>query len=230
MKLEAVDISGMASASSIIFDVLRNAIITGQIPEGTPLRQDEIARKFNVSRIPVREAISRLEEQGLVLTQRYKGAVVAGLSAREAAEIFDLRALLEPEIIREGVPRMTPELLAEARRQCEAFSASSDPMEWGDLNRVFHTTLYSASTLGYFIEVCDKAMDRVERHVRAQLVMSNGMARAGREHMAILKACEAGEADRAANLIREHILGAKASLLQHFPTASEGKTARPEDT
>lgn len=73
MKLKTMDISATASASSIVFDALRKAIIEGQLEEGEPLRQDEIARLFNTSRIPVREAISRLEEQGLVKTQRYKG-------------------------------------------------------------------------------------------------------------------------------------------------------------
>ena len=107
MKLNSVDISKTASASSIVFEALRKAIIEGDVKEGEPLRQDEIARLFNTSRIPVREAISRLEEQGLVKTQRYKGAVVSGLSATEAEEIFDFRALIEPEVIRRAVPLRT---------------------------------------------------------------------------------------------------------------------------
>ncbi|SRR6056297_704849 len=219
MKLKAVDISRTASASTIVFDVLRKAIIEGEIPEGAPLRQDEIANMFNTSRIPVREAISRLEEHGLIKTQRYKGAVVAGLSADEAAEVFDLRALLEPAILRDAVPEMSKECLAEARNHCMAFSTSPNPMEWGNLNRVFHKTLYGASNLRYFIEVTDNAMDRVDRYIRAQLVMSNGMERAEIEHLAILEACESGDADRASLLLRDHIQGAKLSLLEHFPNA-----------
>jgi DNA-binding GntR family transcriptional regulator len=216
MKLKTMDISATASASSIVFDALRKAIIEGQLEEGEPLRQDEIARLFNTSRIPVREAISRLEEQGLVKTQRYKGAVVAGLSPKETAEIFDLRALVEPEIIRSAVPRMSKDLLAEARKKCAAFSSATDPMAYGDLNRDFHETLYSASDLKFFQEIADNAIDRVERQIRAQLVMSNGMERAGREHFAILDACENGDADLASRLTREHIHGAKASLLKHL--------------
>lgn len=216
MKLTSMDISTTASASSIVFDALRKAIIQGQLEEGEPLRQDEIARLFNTSRIPVREAISRLEEQGLVKTQRYKGAVVAGLSPKETEEIFDLRALVEPEIIKNAVPRMSKEILASAREKCAAFSASDNPMEWGDLNRDFHETLYSASDLKFFREIAHNAIDRVERQIRAQLVMSNGMERAGREHFGIMDACEAGDADLAADLTGEHILGAKKSLLAHL--------------
>lgn len=219
MNLKGVDISRTASASAIVFDALRKAIVEGEIRDGEPLRQDEIARLFNTSRIPVREAISRLEEQGLVKSQRYKGAVVAALSAREAAEIFDLRALLEPEILRNAVPRMSKACLAAARRHCRAFATSTKPMEWGDLNRIFHETLYGASDMAYFIETAGNAMDRVERYIRAQLVMSDGMERAGAEHFAILEACEMGDPDRASALLRDHILGAKLSLLEHFPPA-----------
>lgn len=216
MKLKPLDIARSASASDLVFEALRQAIIEGDLAEGEPLRQDDIARHFNTSRIPVREAIARLQEHGLVRTQRFKGAVVAGLSADEAREIFDLRALLEPEIIRDAVPRLAPADLAEARAQCEAFNASSDAAAWGGLNRAFHDALYRASALGYFREVADTAMNRLDRYIRAQLVLSNGQPRAAAEHLAILEACEAGEADRAAALIRQHIEGAKESFLAHF--------------
>jgi DNA-binding GntR family transcriptional regulator len=219
MKLKSMDISATASASSIVFEALRKAIIGGELVGGEPLRQDEIARLFNTSRIPVREAISRLEEQGLVRTQRYKGAVVAGFSPSETAEIFDLRALVEPEIMRDAVPRMSKNLLVDARQKCAAFSSATDPMAYGDLNRAFHETLYSASDLKYFKDVANNAIDRVERQIRAQLVMSNGMERAGREHFAILEACERGDADLASDLTRAHIEGAKSSLLEHLPAS-----------
>jgi DNA-binding GntR family transcriptional regulator len=216
MKLKAVDISRTASAATIVYEALRKAIIEGDFQAGEPLRQDEIARLFSTSRIPVREAISRLEEQGLVTSQRYKGAVVSALSAEEAEEIFDFRHLLEPEIIRRAVPRMSPELLREARGYCEAFSASDDPMKWGDLNRAFHATLYNASGFRYHLEVIDNAMDRVDRYLRAQLLLSDGMESANREHRAILEACESNDSDKAAERTRQHILGAKASLLKHL--------------
>jgi len=217
VKVDVVDIARTESASTIIFQALRKAIIEGDLAEGSPLRQEEIARLFNTSRIPVREALSRLEEQGLIRTQRFKGAVVLGLSADEASEIFDLRALVEPEILRQAVPRMTAQTRALAREQCENFASSDKPLDWGQLNRVFHRTLYSASVQRYFLEIADNAMDRVDRYIRAQLVMSDGMARANHEHRAILEACEAGKQDQAADLLRAHILGAKASLLERFP-------------
>ena len=217
VQLDAVDISRTASASSVIYEALRRAIIEGRIAAGAPLRQDEIARQFNASRIPVREALMRLEELGLVRTQRYKGSVVAGLSADEAAEIFDFRLLIEPEVMRHAVPRMTPSDLSAARGACEAFAASKDPMQWGDLNRALHAALYQPSALPYHLEMLGNAMDRIDRYLRAQLLMSDGMARASAEHAGILAACEAGDAPRAAELVHAHIAGARASFLEHLP-------------
>jgi DNA-binding GntR family transcriptional regulator len=216
MKFRATDISQSASATAIVFDSLRQAIIKGDVKEGQHLRQDEIARAFNISRIPVREALLKLEQHGLVKAQRYKGAVVSTLSFDDAAEIFSFRALLEPEVIRRAVPRMTPEVLEEARACCEAFAQSTDPMQWGDLNRRFHGTLYAASALPYHLEVLNNAMDRADRYLRAQLLLSDGMARANREHTEIVDACAAGDADRAADLTRQHIHGARESLFQHL--------------
>jgi len=216
MKLNSIDIGTTASAATIVFDALRKAIIEGELKADEPLRQDEIARLFNVSRIPVREAISRLEEHGLVRTQRYKGAVVSSLSLDEVCEIQDFRALIEPEIIRQAVPRMTPDHLARARAACDAFAAATDPMSWGDLNRDFHAALYEASALAYHLEVTGNAMDRVDRHLRMQLLLSDGNERANNEHQAILAACQAGDADRAAALTREHINGVRDSLLSHL--------------
>jgi DNA-binding GntR family transcriptional regulator len=216
MKLKSIDIASTASAATIVFEALRKAIIEGELAAGEPLRQDEIARLFNVSRIPVREAISRLEEHGLVRAQRYKGAVVAGLSVDEVREIQDLRALIEPEIIRRAVPRMTAEHLSRARTACEAFAAATDPMSWGDLNRAFHAALYDASGLPYHLEVTNNAMDRVDRYIRMQLLLSQGNDRANAEHMAILAACESGAADRAAELTRQHVIGVRDSLLAHI--------------
>lgn len=213
MKVKATDIAQMASASDVIFEALREAIAKGDISEGQTLRQDHIARMFNVSRIPVREALTRLEEQGLVSTQRYRGAVVTTLSTDEIREIFEFRALLEPEVLRHSVPRMSKEALETAKRFAQAFSTEQESSHWGELNRSFHYSLYEAAGRPYYLQTIRAALDRVDRYLRAQLVLTDGMARARREHEGILEACIQRDAERAAQLTRDHILGASASLI-----------------
>lgn len=210
----AADTGRTASAASVVFEALRQAIIAGEIAAGAPLRQDEIARMFNTSRIPVREALTRLEQHGLVQTVRFKGAVVAGLSAAEAAEIFDFRCLVEGEVIFRAVPRMTPAIIAAARAQCAGFRASPQPATWGDRNRTFHATLYAASGMPYHLNAIETAMDQIDRYLRARLLSGKDFDRSGDEHGAILDACERGDAEEARRLTVAHISGARESLLR----------------
>jgi DNA-binding GntR family transcriptional regulator len=221
-KFQSVDIGKTASAASIIFESLRKTIIEGDLNEGEPLRQDEIARSFNTSRIPVREALTMLEQQGLVKIERYRGAVVAGLSVEEANEIFEFRAMLEAEIIRKAVPNLTRDVLDEARHYLERFHQSTDAMEFGDLNRAFHGALYSVSHKPFHLSVMENAMDRIDRYLRAQLILSDGMERAHKEHLAILEACEKGDGETAAALTAAHILGAKTSLAEQIDKQKKG--------
>lgn len=216
MKLQPIDISKTASAASIVFESLRKAIIEGELVEGTPLRQDEIARLFNTSRIPVREAISRLEEKGLVTSQRFKGAVVAGLDLDELREIFEYRALIETEVIRRAVPRMDQATLDEAKAYFHGLNNTTDPVAWGDLNRGFHERLYRASGMPFHEDAIDKALDRVDRYLRAALVRSGNVAKSNAEHLAIWQACAEGNADLAADLTREHILLSCEGLLKNM--------------
>jgi DNA-binding GntR family transcriptional regulator len=213
MKLETVDIRQAASAADIVYEALRKAIIEGDLAEGENLRQDQIASMFNTSRIPVREALSRLEQNGLITTQRYKGAVVAGLSIEEIEEIFEFRALIEAEVIRLAVPRLTGKTLDAARRHCQAFDSEANSAMWGEINRNFHYSLYEAARRPYYLQIVRASLDRIDRYLRAQLTLTNGMSRARREHKGILDACVAGDADKAAELTRDHILGAGRALV-----------------
>ncbi|GLS85578.1 transcriptional regulator [Cypionkella aquatica] len=222
MALKGVDVSKTVSAGGLVFESLRRAIIEGELKDGDPLRQDEIARLFHTSRIPVREAITMLEQQGLVKNHRFKGAVVVGLSLAEASEIFDFRCIIDAHVIRAAVPHMTPALIAEARAIYEEFSSSDDPMRWGDLNRAFHLTLYRASNLPFHLATLSNAMDRLDRYVRAQLVLSEGHTRANIEHLEILEACARGDAAAAADLTVTHIRGAQHALIVHLARIKAG--------
>lgn len=216
LKLKASDLSKQASSADVIYGALRDAIIRGEIGEGEALRQDTIAQMFRISRIPVREAMQRLEAQGLVVSERHKGAVVASLSADQITEIFQFRALIEPIVIEMAVPLMRAETLEEAQRHCDAFAAETDPLRWGDLNRAFHRALYRDSDKAYFLSVIDKTNDLVERYVRLVLYFVQGMRHAVAEHQAILDACKAGEARHAADLTRRHIEMAGETLVAYL--------------
>ncbi|MCX8509712.1 MAG: GntR family transcriptional regulator, partial [Rhodobacteraceae bacterium] len=204
-------------------DALREAIVEGRLTDGATLRQDQIAGMFNVSRIPVREALARLEEQGLVTTQRHKGAVVSSLSLAEIEEMFEFRALLESEVIRQAVRAISDATLSEAKSYAAAFAQEPDSGKWAGLNRLFHYTLYKDCHRPYHLQAVSKALDKIARYLRAQLVLTDGIARARAEHEGILHAAMARDADEAAALTRAHILGASQSLIS-FLEAERAKT------
>lgn len=216
LKLKAFDLAKQASSTDVIYNALRDAIIRGEIEGGEPLRQDTIAQMFNVSRIPVREAMQRLEAQGLVISERFKGVVVASLSPEQITEIFQFRALIEPKVIEMAVPLMTETSLAIAQAHCDAFAAETDPLRWGDLNREFHKALYLDSDKPYYLSVIDKTNDLVERYVRLVLYFVQGMRHAVDEHQAILDACKARDGKRAAELTRLHIETAGETLVNYL--------------
>jgi len=212
MKLNALNLAKTASSPEVIYQALRDAIVRGHIAEGQTLRQDNLAQMFNVSRIPVREALARLEAQGLVTSTRYKGVVVSSMSVLEIAEIFEFRALVEPVIVELAVPQMSEETLRLADDYCEQFAAETDPARCGDLNRLFHATLCRDCRRPYYLSVMDKINDRVERYVRAHLVLTHGIERARVEHRAIMAACLRRDAREAARLTFEHVTEAGRSL------------------
>ena len=225
LNLKATNLGAMSSASEVIFGSLREAIVEGALHDGDLLRQDQIAAMFNVSRIPVREALARLEEQGLVTNQRYKGAVVSSLSLDEITEMFEFRAFLEGELIRQAVARIRPGTLDEARAHADSFAAETDSARWGSHNRQFHYTLYKDCARPYHLQVASSALDKIGRYLRAQLVLTDGFARARTEHAAILQAAVARDGEHAAALTRDHILGASRSLVTFLQQQRSGTGA-----
>src|ERR1051326_30154 len=102
------------SLTSAVADKLRDKIVRGEIHEGEQLRQDAIAREFQVSRIPVREALRQLEAEGLITIIPHRGAVVSSLSPADIEELFDMRAVLECEVLRLSIPNLQEKDFATA--------------------------------------------------------------------------------------------------------------------
>ena len=102
-------------ARSVIEERLRSAILDGRLAPGMAIRQQELATLFGVSRMPVREALRQLEAQELLTVVAHKGAVVAPLIGEDAVEAYELRTMLESEALRQSIPLLGPEDIAQAR-------------------------------------------------------------------------------------------------------------------
>jgi len=205
------------TVASMTVEALRERILRGDYPEGEPLRQDALADELGVSRIPVREALRQLEAEGLVTFNPHRGAVVSSLSLDEIAELFELRAEIECDLIRRAIPNMTKEQLGRATDVLDEFEVALGAGEagrWGPLNWHFHAALYAPANRNFTMGVLQKLHHHSDRYFRMQVFLAHGGARANDEHRAIAAAVGKKDIKAASHLMRTHILGAGHSLCQ----------------
>lgn len=198
-------------------DELRRLILAGTFPAGHALRQDAVADALGTSRIPVREALRLLAAEGLVVIHPHRGAVVSTLSPAEIAELFDLRALLEPDLLRHAVPLQGAADHADAGRILASYAAAIAQRNvdaWGELNTEFHLALYRPAKRPQTLAVVRMLLANTDRYTRLQLALADGTARAQEEHAEMLLLCRTSDAAGAARLARRHVLGVKRDLLR----------------
>ncbi len=216
------------SLTSAVADKLRDQIIRGEIPEGAQLRQDAIATQYQVSRIPVREALRQLDAEGLIAIVPNRGAVVPALSPDDVEELFSIRALLEPEVLKVSIPHLTEEDFGEAEtvltKYVSELKRDDHVSAWGRLNWQFHSCLYSRANQPRFMAIIRNVNNSGERYTRLQLYLTHGMKRANEEHHQILDFCRQRDVGSACKLLRQHIQYAGESLkkvLQEKRVAAE---------
>jgi len=196
---------------------LRSMIISGELSDGAPLRQDSLAEELGVSRIPVREALSRLEAEGLAASEPHRGYVVTALSRDEIEELFDLRALLEPELVRLAIPRVTEAELEHAQSILARFNAELDGDDihsWGELNTRFHLALYAPAGRRRTFEIVRGLLRNTDRYTRLVLTQGAGIDRGKEDHGGLLDLYRKRARNEAAVLARSHIQRARSDLLK----------------
>jgi DNA-binding GntR family transcriptional regulator len=203
--------------SSAIVEQLRRDILDGTHAAGTQLRQDALAAAFNVSRIPVREALFQLEAEGLVRIAPHKGAIVSAFSLEEIDDVFDLRVLLEPRLLAQSAPRLDDADLAEVAALDDQFAAAvkaHDVARWGELNARLHLSLYRHARLPRTLAIVAALLQASDRYTRLQMNRDTAMARAHSEHHQLLRLCRAGNTERACSFLAAHIEKVRRDLHQ----------------
>ena len=208
----------MAKAVQKAYDLVRNRIIKGDYPPSQRLTEQEIADASGVSRTPVREALRRLQSEGLVRVSANQGAVVVEWSEGDAKDVFELRALLEPYGASRAATRITPEGVAQlkslASRQYEECKQRKKGYleRISKLNREFHRTLHEfadsprLSMLMPMLIEAPLVIRTFAEYDPAELL------RSAAHHLEIVAALEAGDADWAESIMRSHIHAAQYSV------------------
>jgi DNA-binding GntR family transcriptional regulator len=200
------------SLPQTLASALRERILNGEFKDGDPIVQETVAEEYEVSRMPVREALRQLEGQGLVILKTHKGATVTSMKKEKVSELFDLRALLECEILARALPRFSESAVAASQtilKQLESAYHNADIPKWGALNWQFHRSLYLLADRPETLSIIEGINTQTDRFIRVQLVVSGAIATAEQEHRELLRLC--AERDPAAiDYLRQHILRAGA--------------------
>jgi DNA-binding GntR family transcriptional regulator len=167
-----------------------------------------LAGQLGVSRGPLREAIGRLAAEGLVTVSPRRGAVVRSLSKEEFLHLYQVREALERMAVQLAVPRLTDEQfegLAELNEAMEAHATRNKVDAFFEANLAFHAGLLEASGNAKLQELYRQLLDQLGRYRLRSLALRGNLQRSVSEHKAILRAARRGDAERAAQLMAEHI-------------------------
>jgi DNA-binding GntR family transcriptional regulator len=191
-----------------VYEHLRAQILEGQLEPGAELTEVALAEQLGVSRGPLREAIGRLAAEGLVTVSPRRGAVVRSLSKEEFLELYQVREALERMAVQLAVPRLTDEqfdVLSALNEEMARHATENKVEAFFEANRSFHARLLEASGNEKLEELYRQLLDQLGRYRLRSLTLRGNLKRSVSEHKAILRAASRGDAERAAQLMAEHI-------------------------
>jgi len=196
---------------------IREAILDGRLKPGDRIRQEDIARRLGTSRIPVREALRTLENEGLVSLVPHSGARVAVMDYEGFSELYRLREVVEPLAIGESASRLTDAQIAHLRELMSIVEQTpDDPLRWLQADRQFHLESYAAAPLPKVLSMIEGFWNQSQQYRRAYLyTVQSHMEIVNAEHRLILEALERRDPQDAANLQRLHIRRTRTTLAPH---------------
>lgn len=193
---------------------LREMVISGEMPPGTKVRQQQVAEQFNVSPTPVREAIRQLEAEGYFESAPHVSARVAYFDHDALDEVYQVRALLEGRLAREAVRHMTPEVLERLRTLSAEFE---DAVTRGDTvaerrtNYRFHSLVWQTAGQPVTLSLVESLWAKFPQVLSR--VPDRG-ARSTHEHARLLEALEAGDGAAAEAAVHAHVASGRAEMMQ----------------
>ena len=197
-----------ATIADKIYDRLSRQIITGTLPAGEKLRQDHIARAYETSHVPVREAVLRLEAHGLAESEPRRGMRVTALNPAEVREVIEMRVALESLALQHSVQNMTPTAIKAADEARAACDEAKDMPTWEARNRAFHRSVLTPCAMPRLLHAIDDLHIANARHMFAQW-RQKWAQRTDADHAAIIQALKRRDAPSAISVLTKHIRRAR---------------------
>jgi DNA-binding GntR family transcriptional regulator len=202
--------------------LLRRALLAGEIGPGERINVAELERSFGVSHIPIREAVRRLETEGLIVATPQRAAVAAGVDLDDLSGLYDLRRIVECEVIRRSVETMTPaqvEVAREALAALEDEAEDHDSPRFWELHRDFHWSLLEPGANAWIQRVVERLWLASQRYV--SLFVSETVDDAMADHRRLLVCCEQRDGRLAGDVLRRHLDRTELAVRQAFTARDE---------
>lgn len=209
---------------------LEREIVTGDLAPGTRLDEVGLAGRYRVSRTPVREALMQLAASGLVEMRPRQGALVAAIGTFQLVEMFEVMSELEALCARFAARRMTPaerDELAALHEACLPYLERADADGYYEMNLRFHEAIYAGSHNAFLEQETRKIRLRVSPYRRMQLHRPGRLADSHGEHGRVVAAIRAGDQDRAASLLKDHVAVQSGTFVDFLASVDPQPGARP---
>ncbi len=214
---------GTASLEARVYSELQDAILSGEFQKGEALTEIALSEKLGVSRTPVRGALGRLSEEGLVEVVPNRGAVVVGITKEDIVDIYRIRMRLEglaSAMAAEKITEGDKKALLENLELSEFYMQKHDTEHSKELDTLFHKTIYKASGSRLVEKILTDLHRNTKAYRKISLTMPGRLERSGEEHREILNAILSGNAEEADRLTSLHVEHALANMLTAIEQAS----------
>ncbi|GFZ92888.1 GntR family transcriptional regulator [Nesterenkonia alkaliphila] len=215
-------------------EILRKAILDGELPPGTEIRQEALAKQHGISRIPVREALQLLERDGFLVMKPNRRAVVAGVSDGDLKDHYEVRALVEGALARRAAENLKdPQELQDAHLIGEQLMNSTDASALVRANEIFHRAVWEAAESARLYSIANQLWTGIPPY--RVLLLPSGANASIQEHSMILEAIITHNPESAQKRMSDHILGARDDVLNARKASDDAgrapstETPQPED-
>ncbi len=216
-RLSPIKLESLQPLGDIVFDVLKSAVVSGQLKPGERLMEQQVAEELGVSRTPVREAIRRLELEGFLIMIPRKGAYVADISLKDIAQVFEVRAAMESLAAGLAAERITNDQLDMLERKLVEVKAAVDSSDIEAIIKIdtdFHEIIYNASRNERLVQILSNLREQIQRYRSASLAYPGRLKDTLEEHKELVEAISDRNVALAQRLAKEHIENAENIIVE----------------
>ncbi|HIQ98813.1 MAG TPA: GntR family transcriptional regulator [Candidatus Scybalocola faecavium] len=229
MKEFTMNANAYLPLRDVVFNTLRDAILRGDLEPGERLMEIALANRLGVSRTPIREAIRKLELEGLVVMIPRRGAQVASITQKDLQDVLEVRTSLEDLAVRLACERIRPEQVDQMKEALKNFEAALKGTDVTVIARAdvdFHDVIFSSTGNARLVQILNNLREQMYRYRLEYLKDFSSHERLLQEHKELLAAIEGHDQENAARIIRTHIYNQEISVIRHI---RQNQEEHPED-